>query len=183
MSRNVQAYKCPADKYLSQAQKARGWTQRTRSLSMNAFMGPFNRNKNDTWAKGQNTFFTSYIQYLKLGDMRSPAMLYVMLDEHPDGINDGYFLSDPSPTASLGATFLPRITMVPPDFPSPMVIRRLKSGPIAPPNSRLRSPPLPLVIFPLRNVLIMIGLAKGLACSVENRIDRIRWICRMQPQV
>jgi prepilin-type N-terminal cleavage/methylation domain-containing protein/prepilin-type processing-associated H-X9-DG protein len=100
MARNVQAYKCPADKYLSQAQRARGWTARSRSLSMNAFMGPFNRNKNDTWAKGQNTFFPSYIQYLKLGDMRSPAMLYVMLDEHPDGINDGYFLSDPSPTAS-----------------------------------------------------------------------------------
>jgi prepilin-type N-terminal cleavage/methylation domain-containing protein/prepilin-type processing-associated H-X9-DG protein len=99
MAKNVQAYKCPADKYLSAAQRSRGWTARSRSLSMNAFMGPFNRNKNDTWAKGMNTFYTSYRQYLKQVDFRNPALIYVMLDEHPDSINDGYYLADPTPTA------------------------------------------------------------------------------------
>lgn len=100
MAKNVQAYKCPADKFLSSAQRARGWTARSRSLSMNAFIGPFNRNKNDTWAKGINTHYTEYRQFLKQGDFRNPAMIYVVLDEHPDSINDGYYLTDPSPTAS-----------------------------------------------------------------------------------
>jgi prepilin-type N-terminal cleavage/methylation domain-containing protein/prepilin-type processing-associated H-X9-DG protein len=85
-------YRCPADKYVSTAQKARGWTYRVRSLSMNAFMGPFNPNKYDTWATGRNTFFGEYRQYLKLGEIENPAMRYVMLDEHPDSINDGYYL-------------------------------------------------------------------------------------------
>jgi prepilin-type N-terminal cleavage/methylation domain-containing protein/prepilin-type processing-associated H-X9-DG protein len=100
MAKNVQAYKCPADRYLSSIQRSRGWTARLRSLSMNAFMGPFNRNKSDTWAKGMNTFYTNYKQYLKQGDFRNPTQMYVMLDEHPDGINDGYYLTDPNPTAS-----------------------------------------------------------------------------------
>jgi prepilin-type N-terminal cleavage/methylation domain-containing protein/prepilin-type processing-associated H-X9-DG protein len=95
MGGNVQAYKCPADKYLSSRQRSAGWTARSRSLSMNAFIGPFNPNKNDTWAKGQNTFFPTYVQFLKIGDFRNPALFYVTLDEHPDSINDGYFLVSP----------------------------------------------------------------------------------------
>src|ERR1700681_1385445 len=37
---NLGVYKCPADNYLSAAQRAQGWSGRTRSLSMNAFFGP-----------------------------------------------------------------------------------------------------------------------------------------------
>jgi len=32
-------YKCPADKFASPAQRARGWTERVRRISMNAFSG------------------------------------------------------------------------------------------------------------------------------------------------
>jgi len=85
-------YKCPADKYLSSTQRKVGWKARTRSLSMNAFMGPFNPDARSTWGTGVNTFYTTYRQYLKLGHIENPTMRYVMLDEHPDSINDGYYL-------------------------------------------------------------------------------------------
>jgi len=85
-------YKCPADKYVSGAQRKAGWTARTRSLSMNAFMGPFNPDLKATWSTGRNTFYQNYRQYLKLGQIEIPTMRYVMLDEHPDSINDGYYL-------------------------------------------------------------------------------------------
>ena len=34
------------------------------------------------------------MQYLKLAHFRQPAKTYVTLDEHPDGINDGFFIID-----------------------------------------------------------------------------------------
>ncbi len=94
-SGSVNTYKCPADKYLSPNQKKAGWKARARSLSMNAFTGPYNANRNDVWAKGQNTFFPNYRQFLKLSDFPAPAETYVLLDEHPDSINDGYYLISP----------------------------------------------------------------------------------------
>ena len=51
---------------------------------MNAHMGAFNRNLSDTWAKGQNTFNTTYRQMLKHSDIIEPAKTFVTLDEHPE---------------------------------------------------------------------------------------------------
>ena len=53
----VGIYRCPADNFLSPAQKSRGFSARTRSMSMNAFMGPYNANRSDSWAQGANPFF------------------------------------------------------------------------------------------------------------------------------
>src|ERR1051326_4576680 len=72
-------YKCPADNYLSPAQRARGWTARLRSNSMNALLGwsgtepPDDRN-------GHAWFDQSYRQYLKQSEFRRPAMTWVTLD-------------------------------------------------------------------------------------------------------
>ena len=97
LSGNLGVYKCPADNYLSSVQTSRGWTGRARSMSMNAFFGPFNENLNDpNWPRGRNQFFASYRQWLKLGDVPRPSNYWVTIDEHPDSINDGYFLNDPS---------------------------------------------------------------------------------------
>jgi prepilin-type N-terminal cleavage/methylation domain-containing protein/prepilin-type processing-associated H-X9-DG protein len=102
---SVGLYKCPADKYLSPSQRAAGFVERTRSLAMNAFVGPFNRNKSDTWASGRNTFFADYWQFLKQSEIPEPAKLFITLDEHPDSINDGYFLNNPDPeTVQWGDT-------------------------------------------------------------------------------
>lgn len=98
----VESYKCPADFYLSRPQKSASFRQRTRSLSMNAHMGPFNKNRNDSWAKGANTFNTNYRQMLKQSDILEPAKTFVTLDEHPDSINDGYFLLSVQATGNWG---------------------------------------------------------------------------------
>jgi prepilin-type N-terminal cleavage/methylation domain-containing protein/prepilin-type processing-associated H-X9-DG protein len=101
-SGGYQLYKCPADNSVSSAQRAKGWAFRARSLSMNAFMGPFNTNPSDPSQRGQNTFYPAYNQYIRLAQIQQPSEIYVMLDEHPDSINDGYFLIDPAPTGSWG---------------------------------------------------------------------------------
>jgi prepilin-type N-terminal cleavage/methylation domain-containing protein/prepilin-type processing-associated H-X9-DG protein len=87
---NLGVYKCPADNYLSGIQRSQGWKARPRSMSMNAYFGPYN----PTWTAGGNNFFPDYRQFLKLSSTPTPANLFVTLDEHPDSINDGYFLND-----------------------------------------------------------------------------------------
>jgi prepilin-type processing-associated H-X9-DG protein len=88
-------YKCPADIYLSPAQKRAGWTSRLRSNSMSAFFGrsePEARRAQDPTAQGVNWGMAQYKQFLKLSDVPSPAQTYVTVDEHPDSINDGFFI-------------------------------------------------------------------------------------------
>lgn len=96
LGKNLGVYKCPADNYLSVAQKARGFGPRTRSISMNAFFGPYNENLRDTWSTGKNPHFGTHRQWLKLSTVNRPAQFFVAIDEHPDSINDGYFLNNPT---------------------------------------------------------------------------------------
>ena len=90
VSGNVAIYKCPADDFLSPLQRLQGWTARPRTYSMNSYFGPYN----PTWKNGANNFFPDYRQFLKLSTVPNPANFYVTLDEHPDSINDGFFLND-----------------------------------------------------------------------------------------
>jgi len=87
---NLGVYKCPADNFLSVLQRNQGWLARPRSMSMNAYFGPYN----PTYASPGNNFFPDYRQFLKTTSAPNPANLFVMLDEHPDSINDGYFLNN-----------------------------------------------------------------------------------------
>jgi prepilin-type N-terminal cleavage/methylation domain-containing protein/prepilin-type processing-associated H-X9-DG protein len=96
LSKSVNVYKCPADIYLSSPQRSLNWTSRTRSLSMNAFFGAYNKTPDGIWDKGRNVFFTSWRQWLKLSTVQSPASYWVFIDEQPDSINDGFFLNDPA---------------------------------------------------------------------------------------
>lgn len=93
-------YKCPADNYLSLAQRAAGFTERTRSFAMNGFFGPFTPNSNDAWASGRNMFYPSHRQWLKVTEVRKPDSFFVILEEHPDSINEGLFLNSPLPSPS-----------------------------------------------------------------------------------
>ena len=70
-----------------------------RSLSMNAFFGPYSTQPDGTWDKGRNEHVNSFRQWLKLSAISKPALFFVMIDEHPDSINDGYFLNNPSSVA------------------------------------------------------------------------------------
>ena len=90
----IGAYRCPADNYLSPAQAAAGYSRRNRSLAMNSIFGRFSMG-NDPTAQGLNWGFSQYIQYLKQSQVRRPAKTWLVIDEHPDSINDGYFINNP----------------------------------------------------------------------------------------
>jgi len=90
-------YKCPADHYLSPPQRAAGFTERPRSYSMNMFFGA---NTTNTPPPSFNLTFTDYSQFLKSGSIPNPSGLFVMLDEHPDSINDGFLRTDPHPNSA-----------------------------------------------------------------------------------
>jgi len=42
---------------------------------------------------GKNQNNPGYVQFFNAASIRNPAMIFVFLDEHPDSINDGYFLN------------------------------------------------------------------------------------------
>jgi len=75
-------YKCPADVFLSQVQVSAGFPFRVRSISMNAYVG-----RSQT-----GTLDGVYQQFFKTTDIRTPSMIWVYLDEHPDSINDGFYV-------------------------------------------------------------------------------------------
>lgn len=82
-------FKCPSDTALSAVQRRAGWTSRVRSVSLNAMFG---------YAAGflqgnVNTNNPYHNQFFKLTDVREPAGIFTFVDEHPDSINDGYFLN------------------------------------------------------------------------------------------
>ncbi len=90
----IGAYKCPADIFLSPAQSAARFPRRNRSLSMNSIFGRFSMG-NDPTAGGLNWGFQQFSQYLKQSQVRKPAKTWLFIDEHPDSINDGYFINNP----------------------------------------------------------------------------------------
>ena len=74
-------YRCPADKSVSAV------GPRTRSCSMNAFLGA-----------NSNSPVAGWKRCVKINQIRSTSTTFVLLDEHPNSIDDGYFLSDPGVT-------------------------------------------------------------------------------------
>ena len=93
-TKSAGVYKCPADRstvnYMGQTYS------RVRSVSMSQAVGtqlqPPLQAVAGPWLDGTHNYGqTTWRTYGRLGDITqpSPAMLWVVLDEHPDGINDG----------------------------------------------------------------------------------------------
>lgn len=82
-------FKCPSDRALSDIQKSAGWKERVRSVSMNAMVG----NAGEFMASGVNTNNPSYVQFMRMSDVPDPSRIFTFIEEHPDSINDGYFLN------------------------------------------------------------------------------------------
>ena len=82
-------YRCPSDHVTSGAQKAAGWDHRIRSYSMNAMIG----NAGEISASGSNLNNPYYKQFFTMTAIPHPESIFVFLDEHPDSINDGYFVN------------------------------------------------------------------------------------------
>jgi prepilin-type N-terminal cleavage/methylation domain-containing protein/prepilin-type processing-associated H-X9-DG protein len=84
----VEIYKCPADNSYVTISGKRHF--RVRSMGMNqALGGPGGWLMPSTYNEGQ----TRYRTYFKTAQMTdpSPSMLWILMDEHPDGINAGGF--------------------------------------------------------------------------------------------
>lgn len=82
-------YRCPSDDVLSLTQSMAGWSGRIRSYSMNAMVG----NAGALSTNGYNINNPGYRQFFKSTQIIRPSDIFVFLDEHPDSIDDGYFLN------------------------------------------------------------------------------------------
>ena len=84
-TRSIGVYRCPADIFLSPIQRRAGWQHRVRSMSMNFTLG----SELDTIATDRGVLRTAR----QMGDITDPApsSTWVLVDEHPDSINNGYF--------------------------------------------------------------------------------------------
>jgi hypothetical protein len=98
LNRTARPFKCPAD--LTRTRNASGlFVAKIRQVSMNGAVGTdLQQPKNPTsgmWLDGfgSHTANRTWRCFSKLSDMVRPipSELFVMLDEHPDSINDGYF--------------------------------------------------------------------------------------------
>jgi prepilin-type N-terminal cleavage/methylation domain-containing protein/prepilin-type processing-associated H-X9-DG protein len=105
----VAIYKCPADVVRvrpSSGPFAGQSIQRTRSMSMNSWMG---------MNQGEHTWFggPEFRAYRKLSDVvdPGPSMTWVLIDEHPDSMNDGFFVIDMRGYPNIAQAALP-------DFPA-----------------------------------------------------------------
>ena len=95
---NLAIFKCPADKKV-----AVNGTPTVRSMSMNAYMNPLNSSPPPAPATSPpGPLNGAYRMFKKQGDIASlgPANTWVLIDENPVSINDGWFCVDPSPTAN-----------------------------------------------------------------------------------
>jgi prepilin-type N-terminal cleavage/methylation domain-containing protein/prepilin-type processing-associated H-X9-DG protein len=95
----IGVYKCPADNYLAPQQVSAGYRQRNRSLSMNSIFGRFSIATDpnaDPTISGKNWGFQQFAQFLKQSSVLRPGKTWLFIDEHPDSINDGYFINNPA---------------------------------------------------------------------------------------
>jgi len=88
-TKNPTVYRCPADRVLSGSQSSAGWSGRIRSYSMNAMVG----NAGPASTAGNNVNNPYYVQFFSVASIPRPSGIFVFVDEHPDSINDGYFLN------------------------------------------------------------------------------------------
>jgi prepilin-type N-terminal cleavage/methylation domain-containing protein/prepilin-type processing-associated H-X9-DG protein len=78
VNQSVAIYKCPSDRSVA----ANG--PRLRSVSLNSLIGD----------PGQalDQFNPAYVQFFKMTQIPQPTRIFAFLEEHPDTINDGFFV-------------------------------------------------------------------------------------------
>jgi prepilin-type processing-associated H-X9-DG protein/prepilin-type N-terminal cleavage/methylation domain-containing protein len=87
-------FRCPSDFALSEVQQQLGWKSRVRSYSMNLMVG----DAGSFSATGANTNNPSYRQFFTTTEIPQPSDIFVFIEEHPDTLDDGYFLNKPYST-------------------------------------------------------------------------------------
>jgi len=76
---STDVFKCPSDNSIAEN------GPRIRSMSLNSMVGDPGENA--------NRFNPQLVQFYHFADIPNPAQIYVFLDEHPDTINDGFFMN------------------------------------------------------------------------------------------
>jgi type II secretory pathway pseudopilin PulG len=88
LGRSANVFACPATAtFISPVQQTLGWSQRSRSVAMNAAVGD-----GDKYSEPANPFgWTSWYVAKRSTDFHSPgpSSVWVFADEHPDSIDDG----------------------------------------------------------------------------------------------
>jgi hypothetical protein len=79
VSKSAGVFKCPSDKTVAEN------GPRNRSMSMNSLVG-------DPGVL-TNRYNPEFVQFFRPSDFSSPTQIFVFLDEHPDTINDGFFMN------------------------------------------------------------------------------------------
>ena len=89
VSKAVSIFRCPADSYVSDAQRAAGYSTRDRSCAMNAAIGGGIK-----YYAGQSWFYN----VKKTSDFHnpSPTDCWLLTDQHPDSIDDGAMYYNPT---------------------------------------------------------------------------------------
>ena len=103
IGRQIGIFKCPADIY--DCREAGGvMMPRVRSVSMNNFVG--GEGITNGYANWYVNELMTYHAVAKEGDfgVLSPSALWVLSDEHPNSINDGFQRFEPGPPPSFGDT-------------------------------------------------------------------------------
>jgi prepilin-type N-terminal cleavage/methylation domain-containing protein/prepilin-type processing-associated H-X9-DG protein len=107
-TRTIAIYKCPADHYVSTQQRAAGIASRPRSYSMNGCCGAYEPPEDIPPGKAMgpgNNNYPTYRQFLTSGSILHSSKTFVMIDEHPDSINDGFIQVNPNPNITLGQSW------------------------------------------------------------------------------
>lgn len=99
----AQVYRCPSDTAVSDLQAGAGWTRRVRSYSMNAMVG----DAGEITRSGSNVNNPDYRQFFRLSQIPTPSRIFLLVEEHPDSIRDGYFLNLLNPVGSYEWNDLP----------------------------------------------------------------------------
>jgi type II secretory pathway pseudopilin PulG len=90
VAKNPGIYRCPADNYLCSINNQN--LQRVRSHSMNGYVDGGKPPSLENWNSG---LATTWHVYAKASDITipGPSTLWVLVDEHPDSINDGWLIT------------------------------------------------------------------------------------------
>ncbi len=83
VAKNISIYHCPADHTMTTEADGRKYP-RVRSVSMNAFVGPFD--------DAGSQLISGWAQFIRLSGVRTPSMVFVFLDENPQSVNDGWYI-------------------------------------------------------------------------------------------
>jgi prepilin-type N-terminal cleavage/methylation domain-containing protein/prepilin-type processing-associated H-X9-DG protein len=89
----LRVYKCPADTYLSPAQRAAGWTARPRSVQMNQFVGPpvpLAAGSGSAYGKLKSGYWVTYTRFSQMR-LNAPVHTWVIMDVHPDCVSAGMY--------------------------------------------------------------------------------------------